>query len=419
MAQNLSNFDSVLKDAYEGAVRETLNSEVPLFKLLSESDRNWSGRRVVFPIHTSRNSGVGARSDGGTLPTAGEQDHSLSVISSTYQYGRIEVTGPTISSGKNAFAEAMVVEMEGMVRDLKNDLGRQTWGTGDGRLCQVGADGASASALAVYNRFAESGQPGARYIYVGQSIDGGTVAAPTADFSSQTVTAVAISSSPGTTTDTVTIGISSITVSQCDTFLFNRGAGGLGIEMNGIMALVDVYSESNMWGSNAFAGATIQGIARSTVSNWNALVLGNSGTERVIDGNLMQSAFDKIHIESAMEPDLIMGQHDVVRAFLDAVSSDRRYGTANFDAGFSGLSYNGVPLERDRLAPYNSLLVMNRAAIKQYTLLDFQWAADDGAILSRVANKDAFEAYFRAYKQLGLDANPKCALMIRDIRVDL
>lgn len=419
MPQTLSLFDNVLKDFYEGSIRDTLNHEVPLFKLLAESDKQWAGRRSVFPVHTTRNSGVGARSDGGTLPTAGNQGHSLSVVSSTYQYGRIQVTGPTMRAGKNAFAEAMVVEMEGLAKDLKNDLGRQTWGTGDGRLAQIGADALSASGLSVYNRYQKPGQPGARYIAAGQILDAGTVASPRADFSGATVTVVSISSNPATNVDTVTISNSSFTTSQCDTFLFNKDAGGAGLEMNGVLALIDVYTESNMWGSNAFAGSTIQGIARASVPGWNSLVLGNSGTERVIDGNLLQLAYDKINIESGVEPDLIMGQHDVVRAFLDSVSSDRRYGTPNFDAGFSGLSYNGVALERDRLAPFNSLLVMNKRAIKQFTLLDFEWANDDGAILNRVASMDAFEAFLRCYKQMGIDENPKMACMIRDIRVDL
>ena len=75
MAQSLTNYDSVLKDFYEGVVRETLNQNVTAFRVLDESDKTWSGRRVNFPFRTARNSGVGARSEGGTLPTAGQQGY--------------------------------------------------------------------------------------------------------------------------------------------------------------------------------------------------------------------------------------------------------------------------------------------------------------------------------------------------------
>lgn len=416
MALTLSNYDAMLKEFYEGAARETLNNEVPMFRILDESDREWSGRRVVFPFHTARNSGVGNRSEQGDLPTAGNQTHNQSNISAVYSYGRISITGQAIASGKNAFAAAMAIEMDGVVNDMKVDLGRQTWGDGSGRLAQVGADGASSTAISVFNRFQKPGQPGARYISTNQVLDAGSVAAPTQDFSSATVQSVSVSSDPGTTVDTVNIDNSAVTVSQSDTFLFNLGSGG--IEALGIRGLVDDFSQANIWGSNAYAGSAIQGINRASVSQFNALVLGNSQTERVLDGNLMQQALDKIHIESGLEADIIMGQHDVVRAFLDHVSADRRYASPNFDAGMTGLSYNGIPLERDRLAPFNELLVAKRACIKKYTLLDLEFADDDGSVLSRVSGKDEWEAFLRTYWNLGYDMTPRATLMIRDIQTD-
>ncbi len=418
MALTLSTYDALLKDLYEGGVREQLNNDVPALKHFEETDRAWSGRRVVWPVHTGRNSGVGSRTEGATLPTAGEQAHSLSVVTATYFYARGQVSGQTIAAGKNAFVEALSSEMDGLMMDAKVEISRQLWGTGDGRLAQIGADGASASALSVYNRYAEPQQPGARFISANQVLDAGSVAASTQDFSSQTVISVSISQNPATTTDTVTISNSALTVSQCDTYLFNRGAGGAGVEALGIQALVDVYTESNMWGSNAFYGATIQGINRSTVGAWNALVLGNSGTTRLIDSNLMQTAFDRIHTESGEDANLIFGQHDVVRAFLDSVAGDRRYQTTKFDAGVSSLSYNGVPIERDRQAPYNTLLVAKRETLRKFTLKPIGFADNDGAILSRVSNQDNWEFFLSTYFNLGVDGNMKSLLFIRDIRVD-
>lgn len=419
MALNMSAYDALLKDLYEGGVREQLNNEVPCLKHFEETDRAWSGRRVVWPAHTSRNSGVGSRSEGGTLPTAGNQGHNTVVVSATYFYGRGQVSGPTLAAGKHAFVEALSSEMDGLTNDCKVDLSRQCWGFGDGRLAQVGADGASSSAISVYNRFAEPQQPGARFITEGQLLDLGTVASPTAQASSQTVISVSISQNPATTTDTITVSNSALTVSQCDTYIFNQGAGGAGVESLGIQALVDVYTESNMWGSNAFYGTTIQGIARNTVSAWNANILGNSGTTRIIDSYLMQTAFDRIHTESGMDPDLIFGHHDVVRAFLDSVAADRRYASKDFDAGRSSLSYNGVQIERDRQAPYNCLLVAKKSALRKFTLKPIGFADNDGAILSRVSNQDAWEFFVSTYFNLGVDGNMKSLLFIRDIKVDL
>lgn len=419
MALTVTNYDPVLKDFYEGAIREQLNQDVPLFRILDETDREWSGRHVLFPVHTSRNSGVGARTEGATLPSAGQQDHSLARVSATYHYGRGQISGQTMAAGKNAFAQALAMEMEGLMLDLKVDLGRQTWGTGDGRLAQVGAAGASTSTITVFNRFFEPGQPGARYISAGQLLDAGTVAAPTSLFSSATVVSVNLSQNPATTVDTVTISQSSFSFSQSETFLFNRGAGGTGVESLGIRAMVDEFTAANIWGSNAYFGATLQNISRQTVTQWNATVLGNSGVARVIDGHLIQTSLDRIHTDTGQDANMIMGEHSVVRAFLDAVSNDRRYNTASFDAGMTSLSYNGIPLERDRLAPFNELLVMQKETIRKFTLKELGFADDDGAILSRVANQDNWEFFVSTYFNLGVQGYIKAALMIRDIKVDL
>jgi hypothetical protein len=114
-----------------------------------------------------------------------------------------------------------------------------------------------------------------------------------------------------------------------------------------------------------------------------------------------------------------MGHHSVVRAFLDSVAADRRYASKEFDAGRGALSYNGVQLERDRMAPYNSLLVAKKDVIKKFTLKDIGFADNDGAILSRVSNQDAWEFFVSTYFNLGCQGNMKALLFIRDIKTDL
>lgn len=418
MAQNLTNFDAVLKDFYDEPLRSTINNEVVAFKILDEADREWSGRRVIFPFKSGRSPAVGARAEGGTLPTQSQQGYAQSIVSATYQYGVIQISGQVLEAGKNAFVASLESEIKGLADDLVNDLSRQCWTYGDGRMAQVGAAAASASTITVYNRFFEPGQNGAKYLYEGQRIDVGTVANPVALCSSQVISALSISQNPATTVDTITVTASSLNGSQCESYLFNRGAGGAGIELMGIQGLLDVYTQANIFGSNAFAGATVQNISRVTVSNWNSIVLANSGVARIVDGHLMQTAFDRVSAESGVEPDTIWGHHDVLRAFLESVAGDRRYTTPDFNAGMSKLTYNGVPLVKDRHAPYNTLLVFKRDVLKMFTLSDFKWADEDGSILSRVGGEDAYNAFYRCYKQLGINDFPKKACFIRDIQTD-
>lgn len=423
MPLQLSGMDALLKDFYEGAVREQLNNEIPLFRLLSESDRPWSGRRVTYPAHTGRNVGVGSRTEGATLPTGGSQEHQQVIVTATYFYARGRISGQTMAAGKHAFAEALSSEMDGLVNDAKVDLGRQCWGTGDGRLAQFGATAtADASAITLFNRFAESGQPGARYLNQSQNITVGTVANPSASTDTYVVSSISISQNPATTTDTVQVtGSLAAGTSESTSFVFNQGAGGCGVEAMGLQGIIDDFTTTNMWGSNAFFGSALFSVNRATVQRWNAIILENSQTKRIIDSTLIQSAFDQIDIETGMEPNLIMGHHGVVRQFLDSVASDRRYvtsGTPAFDGGFRSLSYNGVQVEVDRFAPYNNLLVMNRSALRKFILKPIGFADQDGAILSRVANTDDWDFWLSTYFNISVDGNMKSMCFIRDIEQD-
>ena len=103
---------------------------------------------------------------------------------------------------------------------------------------------------------------------------------------------------------------------------------------------------------------------------------------------------------------------------LEGVTHDRRYNSPDFAVGHTALSFNGIPIERDRHAPFNELYILDKSVIKLFTLSDFAFASRDGAILSRASQEDAYDAYLRAYKQLAFDGNPRGACVIRDIKVD-
>lgn len=420
MAQSIPNYDAALKEFYEGLIREQLNNEILLKKHLEESSRQWSGRHIRFPIHVRRNVGVGARAESAGLPTAGEQTNVEVRVTSAYVYGRIDLTGQVIAAGKNAFADAMASEMEGITKDLHFDVTRQTYGEGLGILAQVAADSNSSSQVTVFNQYFEPGQPGARYVQAGQTLDAGTIASPEAQTSGVAVISVAIAQNSGTTTDTITTSATALNFSASDTFLFNNNAGGLGIELKGLRAIVDDNTSTHVYG---YSGGMINTVTLFNVdsdaqSKWRGNVLANSQTERLIDSNLMQKGFDKVKKESGKAVDKIFGEYDVVTAFLDSVSNDRRYATKDFDAGRGTLSYNNVPLIQDLLAPYNELFLLHTGALKWAVLKDFGFADEDGKILKYVQGFDRWEAFVKAYLQL-YPEHRNANAVIRDIRTSL
>jgi hypothetical protein len=415
MAATRTTIDAILKEFYEGVMRKQLNSEIKLFDKLKASDKMFSGRRVVFPVHLGRNVGVGARGESAILPAAGSQTPVECRITAKYNYGRLDITGQAIESGKHAFLEGLALEVEGLKDDFAFELGRQSYGGGDGRLAIMDTGAASASSLKLFNKYAAPGEPGARYIKNSQVIELGTVASPSAITvgSACTVTNISVAVNSGTLYDTLTVNSASGDATTAS-FIFNHGAGGQGVEMMGLRGLVDDLTQTSCWGSAYYSASSLNNVDRGTYAKWNANVDQNSGVERVVDSQLMQKAFSKVKKESGKDINMIIGEYDVVDQFLDSVSGDRRYASKNYDAGVSSLSYNGVPLVQDLLAPYNELFLLNSDAIKQYTMKDFSFADKDGSILKNVAGYDRWEAFFLYYGDIASE-QPKATMVIRDI----
>jgi len=419
MGQTLSNYDAMLREFYEGALRRQLNSEIKMFDALDRSSRSFAGRKVVFPLHLSRNKGVGAGVESGILPTAGNQTTVECNVTATYQYGRINLTGQAMAAGKHAFAETLAFEIEGVSDDQKVDIGRQTYGEGLGILCRAHTDSHSSSQITVMNWYYEPGHPGGRYISTGQGLSFGSEAGVSAN-GTASVISVSVANNSGTTYDTITTSATALDISACNIFVFNHpgaASGGDGRELKGLRALVDDVTASNLYGrTSGMYTATVQAVSRATYNKWNGTVIGNSQVERNIDSALIQKAFDQIKIKSTRDVSKIIGEYSVVSAFLDSVSSDRRYASKNFDAGKSGLTYNGVDIIQDLLAPYNELFILGKDTMKSYVLKDFSFANDDGTIIKNVANYDIWEAFIVYYGNIGVEYSNGNAV-IRDIKI--
>src|SRR4051812_170585 len=97
----LTTADAALKEDYQPTIREQLNNSSMLLNQIERNSKDVEGRRAILSLHTNRNSGVGARAEGGTLPTAGSQGYTEERVPLRYNYGRIKLTGPVIRAMKS------------------------------------------------------------------------------------------------------------------------------------------------------------------------------------------------------------------------------------------------------------------------------------------------------------------------------
>ncbi len=139
MAQTLSNFDAALKEFYLPRLQSTINSNRVLMTHLQRDSgkTDVSGRRAVVPVNIRPSQALGARTDGAALPTAQNQTYVEVRITYKFNYGTIQLTHPTIRASRNdrgAFIRVVGSEMDGIRRDLKNDINRQLFGWGAGVL---------------------------------------------------------------------------------------------------------------------------------------------------------------------------------------------------------------------------------------------------------------------------------------------
>ena len=397
-----AGFDSVLKDFFEGSVRKHLNTKTTLLQYVERSQRSWTGRQILFPVNLRRTSGVGARGEDGTLPKADRQRYDDCKISAKFLYGRIEITGPVIEASRGdrgAFASALRSEIEGMRRDLRDDLNRQLFGNpariDDGSL--VGKTGVLALVKTGVNHATQTvDNPGTRYIKPGMNV---VIAASDGTFrGAQKVLSVSSDNTQFTMDDAINSTTDDVVVRGDST-----GSHSLNNEVVGLSDIIANTADQ--------AGSTFQQIDASTASGfdeWNATNLSNNGNgNRPLSLELMQLAIDSADEVGGAEPTLIMGHHSMRREYINLLTSDVRYSPEQLRGGFQKLTYAGgtnpMPIEFDKHCTYNLLYFINTADLKWYVQKDWAWADRDGSSMSRVPDKDVWESFISFYGNLGTE----------------
>ena len=374
MGATLTTLDAILKNQYIGPLREQVNMDVVLLDMLDKDQDSVVGKNFTIPLHVGGNEGFAAVAEGGTLPGAGAQQYKETIVPMRYVYSTIEITGPTIKAAKSdagSFVRAIDSEMKGAAKDFKRQLNRMFWNDGTGVLSICGVTGAATTVVVASTK----------YIRAGMAID-------------------VIVMSDGTTS-TGAVGRTVLSVASATTFVISGAAittdATFGVYISGsrnieVMGLGGILS----------ATSTLQGLAPGTYGWWKANVLANGGTARAITEVLMQQAMDTTESSSDGTVKAIITSFGVRRAYQNLLTTNRQYmNTMDLKGGKKALDYNGIPLIADKDAPTGKIAFLDTDALKIYQLSDIDWMSEDGAILSRVAGKDAYGATLYRYLELG------------------
>ncbi len=385
MALNLSTADSALKEDYQPSIREQLNNDIMMLTQIEKNSTDVEGRRAVLSLHLGRNAGVGARAEGGTLPTAGQQDYEESRVTLKYNYGRIRITGPVIRAMKSdtgSFTRAIESEVNGVVTDLKTDVNRQVFNNVDGTIARCTSE--SAGVITLNGSTATQ----RRQLTIGSRIDVGTVTNPTLRAAGAVISAI-------TSTTVTTNDIYSGTVGTAD-YITRAGAGsttsGATAELTGLQAIV-------------LDSGTLFNVNPSNDPIWKSTVNSNSGTNRAATDNVFEKTIDDVWLESGEAPDFMVTSPGVRRNYAAQLKAQKRFtDTTTLKGGFSALTVEagntslGMVVDRD--APNNTAFLLSTKCMTQHQSSDWEFMDEDGAVLSRISGEDAYEAVLFKYHEL-------------------
>jgi len=383
MPATMATFDAILKNQYLGPIREQINSASVAYSRIEKNYDSVVGKNFTIPLHYGRNEGVGARADGGALPSAGNQAYKECIVPMKYQYGRIQLSGPTMKaarSNEGAFLRAVDSEMRGLTNDMKASLNRQMYGDASGVLTVCGTTTASTTVVVASTAKLRVNMPIDVLVTADGTTSTGAVGRTVASIASATT--FVISGAAITTGATFSVYVS----------------GSRNNEIMGLSGIVSIPDPG--------AGA-LQNLAVATYPWWMASVLANGGTPRAITDSLFQTSIDTLETVSAGMATAIYTSFGVRRAYQALLTSMKQIvNTMDLKGGFKALSYLGgshgeIPIISDKDAPAGKAFVLDEDELQIYRLSDLDWMNEDGAILSRVSGYDAYEAVLYVYQELG------------------
>ena len=451
----------ILKEDYQGAVRDQLHREMRLLQLFEKGKASWSGKDFVVGLRVGKNSGIGFRGESGALPAAGNQKFLKILNRAKFLYGSFEVGGPDIAASSNggsmALANSLHDEMKFLVEDVKDFADKMlfTGGKVKGLINEqkatsaTGGTGAAAAGAATFEysgdhtpfRDCVTGSGNAatwvRVEAVGMddynvAASSGTTAAlganselyvSASDEAAGTIELTVVSTSgSGQTFSTVGVADGVATAIQ-----LADSAGSVGKYFHGNTGTPDDDSKLQYSGIlDNLCNPAHHGIARDGISvaaavsaspesgaaaadELQSTVLCMTEASPCARGAIsparMQKALDLVRNQSKRRPDIWLTNPLTRHKYIAAATL-----TQNVNAGSASgvdfgsveqkLGFAGIPVEVDSNCPKSMIVGLNTGSWKLYELQPGDFDDTDGKILHKISGEDRYEGNWKWYCQL-------------------
>ena len=386
-----TNQENLLRTVYLRDMRRQFNIRSILLQIIGRDTKNFApGKEISIPLHAAAGEGH-TYSDAGNLPPASHEQIERAKFNYRMMTSRIEIAGDfedDAASSQAAEVKPLDFQIRATIRNGRHDLNFDLFGEGDALLATP-ASSASGTTLVVDS---------VRGLRNNQRVD-------------IVLKATGAAGTGGVKGAQITINKSTLTLTLVGGAQLNDGSG---VALNAAPTTYGVYRsgaymqapfglEAAINTGNPIGGNYGQ-VDRSLDANefYRGNVLDNSGTPRSVALKLMQTVVDDVEIRGDGETKVIVAPHALWNTIADLLVDDKRYSgqAMKLNGWAQAVDFAGIPVVRDKHCDPTKLYFLDNATWKIYQNNEGSWMDKDGAILSRVQGKVAYEAAW--YRRLQL-----------------
>lgn len=398
---DVTTFANAMKtDYFKNIITSQLNNQQKLVSIFTKDIEGFEsgGNQLQASIKTLRNYAVRSVADGGLLAAPKAPQYELLTIPKRYTYGSMQVTGPSIKQSMKSeatFAKVMDEVTTDLVDSIDRFRNRVLCSFGRGILAYVNGAGTGVATIAVDNPGGFTGTiNGNRYLNPGMDVaimnpaTGQVYSFRTIDSINQSNFLEVTFTSPVNALeapDNAVLVLASTDGTNIET--------SLDIEPMGLMGIADDGTFVN----NYF------GKSRTTYPILKSTVIPTVG---ILTALKLQRGLDGAERKSQKTPDVYLMDHSIRREYLGIREADFRYldDKMHPDVGFDGGALNGeVKYTKTKVIPvsdmpYGFWLGIHKGSMIRTVDAEGEWVNEDGAILSRIPNRDVFLANYRIFE---------------------
>jgi len=404
--QLLGTITDALQIDYLPGLNDLINNKNILSRWMERNETDFDGETAYIAMHTGRNQGIGARIEGGVLPIAQKQIVNKVTFFPRNHYGRFEFSGiaKAASRGTHSYASVVDLEMMGLGKDLARDTNRILFGNGTGRMCPTDAVTAVTAKVKVTCTNTQN-------LRVNMVVD--IIKESNGDIKGQDLTISAITKDTDFTVSTA------VTTAATGDNVYRTAARNA--ESYGIQNIFDTSDPTEVGGDAQTAGL---GDDRTQFGNltytgntfWQGQQIDkvSGGSAGAWDASDLQKAEDDVDVEGVGEVNLWLTTYAIKRFYGNQLTPDKRFagtGEVTLDGGYRALEFNGNPLVPDRDCLKETIYGLDVSSLVMFQMGDWNFMDEDGSILARKANQDAFEGTMRKYFTMGCKA-PKGSIRL-------